>query len=137
MEYLIGSLLTFVIMVTASYISRSRDQEQITTIRYSQSHVHELIQPFLPSNEEMRQQKPSQSSKHVEDMFIRVVFLDDKAYWIKDGKFYVADAGEDGVDKANATEVDTMTMDAIQLNKIKFIVEKLTEGKDNDSRNAG
>lgn len=83
------------------------------------------------------ERKPTQSSKHVDEMFIRVVFLDQKAYWLKDGKFFVADVIDGNVDKDAASEVDTMSMDAIQLNKIKYIVEKLTEGKNNDSRNAG
>lgn len=91
----------------------------------------------MPTNNEMAEQKPSQSSKHTEKLFTRVVFLEGKAYWLKDGKFFVADVVDGNVNKEAATEVDTMAMDAIQLNKIKFIVERLTEGKNNDSRNAG
>lgn len=91
----------------------------------------------MPTNNEMVEHKPTQSSNYTEKLFTRVVFLENKAYWLKDGKFFVADVVNGNVDKDAATEVDTMTMDAIQLNKIKFIVEKLTEGKNNDSGNAG
>lgn len=136
MEYLIGSLITFGVMVTASLLSRKYNP-QAPIIRYSQSHIHRLIYPFLPSNHEMQEHKESQSSKHMDEIFTRIVFVDNEAYWIKDGKFFVADVVDGDVVKETATEVDTMAMDAIQLNKIKIIVEKLSEGKDNDSRNAG
>lgn len=105
-------------------------------VRYSQSHVHNLIAPFMPTNKEMTIQPETQSSKYLDKITIRVVFLENKAYWIKDNKFYVADAKDHMVDHDSAIEVDTMSMDKIQLDKIKVVVEKLSEGKNNDSRNA-
>jgi len=133
MEYLIGSLLTFIIMVVAAVLSRRREEPPVPWVKYSQTHIHQLIGPYLPSNRAMLPQQKTQSSKHVESMYVRVVFLDNKAYFIKDNVFYEADVVDGDVDKASAKQVDTMAMDAIQLNKIKFIVAKLTEGKDNDS----
>jgi hypothetical protein len=71
----------------------------------------------------------TQASKYLEKITMRVVFLEGKAYWIKDDKFYVADAVDHMVDHESAAEVDTMAMDKIQLEKIKMVVEKLAEGK--------
>ena len=64
--------------------------------------------------------------------------MDNQAYWIKDSIFYMADMSNDGgVDKDTTRRVDTMTMDKVQLKKMMFIIEKLTEGLENDSWNSG
>ena len=39
------------------------------------------------------------------------------------------------VDKNTTRKVDTMTMDSVELEKTQFIVQKLTEGKQDDSGN--
>jgi len=48
----------------------------------------------------------------------------------------VADIVDGQVDKSNSQEVDTMSMDKVQLDEMMFIVEKLREGED-DSRGSG
>ncbi len=76
---------------------------------------------------------PTQSSKHDEKVNIRVVILDNKAYFVKDGGFYCADVDGDSIDKQSATVVDTMGMDKVQLDKMLFIMDQLRDGKKNDS----
>ncbi len=57
-----------------------------------------------------------------------------KAYWINDNKLFEAPISEEGlIDYSSSSPIDTMTMDKVELDKISFIVEKLTEG-DNDDR---
>jgi hypothetical protein len=80
--------------------------------------------PFLTFH---KQPKESQLTKHYNKMFLKVVVQGTKAYWIKDNVFYVADVNEDGqVDKENAKQVDTMSMDKVELSNMMEIVEKLT-----------
>jgi hypothetical protein len=56
--------------------------------------------------------------------------VESQAYWIRSNVFYTADLNEMGlVDFDSARPVDTMTMSKVQLDKMSFIVEKLTEGK--------
>lgn len=137
MEYFIGAVFTFIVMVITVAIVRRQDFSDRPGIRYSQSHIHNLIQPFIPRNSELIPYKPTQSRKHVENTLIRVVFVGNEAYFIKDGIFYVASVVDGDIDKQTAKQVDTMSMDAVQLNKIKFVVEKLAEGKQNDSGSSG
>jgi hypothetical protein len=129
MEYALGSIITVAVIFLTRFIMARYPLEVPPVIRYSQSHVHNLISPFIPSNREMREPPVTQSSKYLDKISMRVVFLEGKAYWIKDDKFYVADAMDHLVDHESATEVDTMAMDKIQLDKIKMVVEKLAEGK--------
>ena len=127
MEYLIGSLVTlFTIFFVNRFIKKELEQEETMSIRYSQSHIHNLIDPFLPDNVEIELLRPRQSTNHLEEIQTRVVFVENKAYWIKDGTFFVADAVDQVVDKESAQQVDTMSMSKVELEKIIFIVEKLT-----------
>ena len=137
MEYALGSIITIAVILVTRYFFSRNPLDVPPQVRYSQSHVYNLIAPFMPENSELRKPVESQSSKYLDNITIRVVFLDDKAYWLKDDVFYVADAENQQIRHDTATQVDTMAMDKVQLDKIKFVVEKLTEGNQNDSRNAG
>jgi hypothetical protein len=127
MEYVIGSIVTlFIIYFVNRFIKREIDTQGIASISYSQSHIHNLINPFLPDNSELIMLRPTQATKHMEETQLRVIIVEDKAYWIKDNDFFVADLINGSVDRESARLVDTMSMSKVELEKIIFIVEKLT-----------
>jgi hypothetical protein len=127
MEYVIGSIVTlFIIYFVNRFIKREIDTQGIASISYSQSHIHNLINPFLPDNSELVMLRPTQATKHMEETQLRVIIVEDKAYWIKDNDFFVADLINGSVDRESARLVDTMSMSKVELEKIIFIVEKLT-----------
>ncbi len=64
---------------------------------------------------------------------MRVIIIEGNAYWIVDQTLYTAKIIDGSVDNETTKKVDTMTMDDVQLEKTQFIVQKLTEGKGNDS----
>ena len=73
--------------------------------------------------------KDSQSYNFEKKSMTRMVFIEDTAWWIEDGKLMTAGITEDGeVDINSKKGVDTFTMDKVELDKTIFIVEKLTEG---------
>ena len=107
------------------------------TIRYSQSHVYEVLKPYVPTSLFQKKRNSSQSDKHEENLYTRVVFLDNQAYWIKDNALLIADL-EDGIVLDETTrKVDTIGMDRVQLDKVIEIVNALTEGRKNDSGRSG
>jgi hypothetical protein len=65
---------------------------------------------------------------------IRVIIFDNSAYWIKDNMFYKAPLVNELIDKESAEQVDTMGMDKVQLDKMLFIMDRLREGINDDSR---
>lgn len=137
MEYLIGSLITIAMLLGLGFLlNRNRPQFR-SYISYSQSHVHELIRPFLPENEEMVRLKITQATKHFDQTYIRILMVQNKAYWIKNSVLYVADIVNGEINKESAKEVDIISMDKVQLDKMMFIVDKLTEGTTNDYWNTG
>lgn len=103
----------------------------------SQSYVFRLIQPALPILNILSKQKmKTQATNHIDSLYVRVIIIDEKAYWIKDNSFFVANMEDGAIDKESATLVDTMSMDTVQLDKMSFIVDKLTEDLD-DTGNSG
>jgi hypothetical protein len=66
--------------------------------------------------------------KYFDSINLRILVLEEQAYWIKNNAVFVADVINGEIEKDTAKEVDTMAMDKVQLNKLMFIVEKLKEG---------
>ena len=139
MEYLIGSLLTLFVMVVLSRGINSETKKNFPLrINYSQSYTYDLLRPVLPYLiPELRRLKPSQSTEHSKRTQIRVIFTRDQAYWITANTLYVADLINGIVDEESIEKVDTMGMDKVQLDKMLFIMDKLREGINDDSRGSG
>ena len=125
--------------VSGLIVNKHKDSLDITPVKYSQSNLFNMIAPFLPSNDQIRMMnpKPSQAINYNKKMYVKILFLDQKAYWIKDNSFFVADVVDGNVLEDSARKVDTMGMDKVELDKMSFIVDKLTEGLSNDSGNSG
>lgn len=137
MEYFVGAVLTLVaVMVTRFFVAKDNEKSGGIEISYSQSNIYNLIRPFLPNNL-VRNLPPSQSSKHYDKIFTRILIDGDNAYWIKDNTFYTGQVVDGDVDKESAKPVDTMAMDRVQLDKMISIIETLTKGNFNDYRNSG
>jgi hypothetical protein len=66
--------------------------------------------------------------------------MDDKAYWIKNNTVFVSeiiDGDLSSISESTAKVVDMMALDKVELDKMVFIVETLTEGLTNDSSGSG
>jgi hypothetical protein len=79
----------------------------------------------------------TQSKMHHDKTNVKVIILDNQAYWIKDNIFYKAPLDGQSIDKESAEQVDTIHMDKVQLDKMLFIMDKLREGINDDSRGSG
>lgn len=134
MEYFLGSVITMLAMfITTRLISSQKTTVNDSPFKYRQSHIHEIISPLVPDIQNYKKVIPRQSTNQEEKTNIKVVIFDNKAYFVKDGTFYCADMHGTEIDGANATLVDTMGMDKVQLDKMLFIMDQLRDGKKNDS----
>jgi hypothetical protein len=140
MEYFLGALLTILTFIFAvRLLSKNVDKHRAPSITYTQSYTHDLIRPLLPPGGLTGAYKPlvSQAQKHQDKTNIRILFVDDRAYWIKDNQFMVAETENGMVVNDTSARVDTMAMDSVELDKMVFIVGKLTEGINNDRGDSG
>jgi len=140
MEYLLGSLVTLLVIFVGNRVIR-KNAEGLSPagIFYTQSVIHSTLMPILPTNKELRSVafKKTQASEFYNKTSLRVLFLEDKAYWIKENTFYMADVVDGVVDENTTSKVDIMGMDTVQLKEMSFIVDKLTEGIDDENRYSG
>jgi hypothetical protein len=139
LSYFIGSFMTVVVTYfVVRFKSKDITPHRPSGIRisYSQSAIHETIKGFIPKDFH-KKQMITQTTKHAEKTSLRVIIMEDHAYWVVDNKFYMAPVRQDGVDKESATVVDTIGMDKVQLDKMLFIMDRLRDGKDDDHRGPG
>lgn len=137
MDYVIGSFGTLITIALVWWANKTMSNRK-TAIRffYTQSNVYERIKPSIPYMP--TRVLDTQATKYYESLSVKILFTENKAYWIRDNVFYVADMNEDGfIDYPTSKPVDTMHMDKVELDRMSFIVEKLTEGKQNDRGDSG
>lgn len=70
----------------------------------------------------------SQSEKHISHNMIKIIVIDEKAYWIKDNTFYTAEMNNGVVLAETAQQIDTSKMSKDELDKMLEIVDNLNNG---------
>lgn len=140
MEYLLGFFVGTVLMVLfyKVLIKKFLVSDSKLSIQYSQSHIFNTIKPFASLVYSIpRKIMKTQATEHEKSQTVKVIMTDTQAYWIRNNTFYTADINEDyTIDSDSTRAVDTMSMDKVQLDKIAFIVDSLTEDSENDDRNS-
>lgn len=137
MEYLLGSIVTLIVLfILQSNLRKISEDFDPVTIRYRQSHIFQMVKPFLDFDAPPPK-KRTQSFVYEEKMHVRVVLMDQQAYWILNNVLFVADEVDGMIDKETTRPVDTIAMDKVQLEKMIFIVEALTEGKSDENWDTG
>jgi hypothetical protein len=128
LEYLIGAIVTTAtILLTYRWFMANSIPKKSFKVSISQSRTNELMKSFFIKNESFPA-ATTQSMKHFDSINLRILILEEQAYWIKNNAVFVAEVINGEIEKDTAKEVDTMAMDKVQLNKLMFIVEKLKEG---------
>jgi predicted ribosome-associated RNA-binding protein Tma20 len=135
MNSLYGALaLTVPLLLIIGYIVFFK-KEKVYEPMMTQSMIHNQYSKHRKYIEKIN--RKSQSKIRQEKENVRVIIVENEAYWIKDNGFYTAPMVDNLISKDSAIQVDTSTMDKVQLDKMLFILDKLREGISNDSRGAG
>jgi hypothetical protein len=139
MEYFIGSMSTMVLLyfVSKYRANLSEKNKSNVNIKFSQSHMHEIVKPLLPPSLFEKKKKDSQSSNHERKTNVKVIIIEGIAYWVKDNIFYMADMDGNLIDKETTRVVDTMGMSKVELDKMLFIMDRLMEGDGDDRSGTG
>lgn len=136
MEYLAGSLITFLGIAALQYAFYKTTNVKQTKLKLkaSQSYNHKMFSPILLNLQDYRPRN-TQSAKHIEQNRMKIAFTDNMAYWIKDNAVYSAELDQETrmIIEESTKEVDIIGMDKVQLDEMMFIIEQLTEGQSNDS----
>lgn len=135
MEYLLGSIVTSLTMlVMYRWLEKKHSNKKTMKLDIRQSKYLSIALASMREDDPSFEPATTQSLKHFDAQHLRILFMDGQAYWITNNIFYTADIVDGDVDQDSTRQVDTMAMDKVQLKKTIYIVEKLTEGLENNER---
>lgn len=141
MEYNIGIVLILFISGISYFVINKimmHKYNNLNNIKFTQSYIYTLMSQYMPKIDQDLPFFAGQVNNDDDRDSIKVIIIDNSAYWIKDNTFYTAFVDDSGmVDKDTTRVVDTMTMDAVELDKMLFIMDRLREGLTNDSGGSG
>ena len=116
---------------------KKQSKKDFSKTLYRQSDIHKLLKYFFSIPLSSNENPSSQLTKHKEKSMIKVIILNDEAYWVSDNTFYVAKAIDGEVQPHTAQPVNTNKLSKPELDKMLFILDSLKNGKKNDSGGTG
>jgi hypothetical protein len=136
LEYFLGAFITLSLFL---FLMKELAKKQISSSESKfinrQSLYVELNKLLTPKS--IKRVVETQSIKHAKLTNIKVLIMEDQAFWIKNNAVYTAPVENDEVQKNSATRLDMMAMNKVELDKIMFVIDKLNEGKNDDHRDSG
>lgn len=132
MEFIAGAVIAIgSFLISKFIINRSKNSSSLK-INLRQSSTFELIGPALHIMLSVKNKKDTQASQYSDKNKLKVLMMEDKAYWIQDNTVFEASIINGSVDQENVKVVDTMGMNKVELDRLSYIVDKLTKGDSND-----
>lgn len=131
MEYFLGSLITLLCIIFLNMKINKNVSLRLSAPLFSQSRKFDLIKIYF-----IKKPNDTQSLNDRKKFSHRALVYGNAAYWIEDGYLVAADLVNGQIDRDSKKKVDTHSLNKVELDRVIFIVEKLTEGDDNDSGNS-
>jgi hypothetical protein len=128
--------LTFIILCSIIIRVVQKRKKYFAKIVYTQSSIHQIVKNLLPKDLFEVPKTLSQARKHIEKNSVKVLIIENNAYWVHDNMFYVADTVDGSVDSETVRPVDTNNMSKRDIDKMLFILDSLKNGNSDDSSSA-
>jgi hypothetical protein len=123
--WLVLLILPFLVFLTIKQEERKIKSPQKPVI--TQSRMVVLMNDIeILRNQLYSKEFSSQATEYYDKKNVRVIVIDETAYWISDNRLYSADFVDGEIDLETKKVVDTFALDEIQLKKMSSIVDTLT-----------
>jgi hypothetical protein len=125
MKYFIVSALTLLLsLAIIKYMSNVNYKNyRRTVIRQSNNH---FINRIFNVNNKTKASKPiSQLRKYNAQNTIKAIVMNDKAYWVLDNVFYIADAQDKEIDSDSIKPIDIENISKEEVEKLLSILDNL------------
>lgn len=99
--------------------------------------MHKMMKKFFTYELPQHQDTSSQLQKRREKSTLKVLVVEDQAYWVASNIFYVANVEDGAPVPESAKPVDTTNMSKKDVEKMLFILDNLRSGNRNDSGSTG
>ena len=137
MQELIAVGLTLPLVWVIIKLIKEKNRKHFSKTLYKQSDIHKLLKYFFSIELLNNKESFSQLTKHKEKSMIKVIFLDNQAYWVSNNTFYVAESVNGEIQKHTAKPVNTNGLSKKDLDKMLSILDSLKNGNKNDSGSTG
>jgi len=135
-EYFLGSLVTLLSLFIFNLNLKKISNRKLPIPTLTQSRKLVLVKSYISELIKPKPEPKTQSKIYSKKNSIKVFFIRDTAYWIENGFLVTAKLKNNEIDENTKKRVDTHALDKLELDKISFIVDRLTEGDENDNRNS-
>jgi len=133
MTYILAIGLTLLVTSSIIIIAVKRSKKYFIKVVYTQSDIHQIVKNFIPKDLFEMPKPLSQARKHIRSNTVKVLIIEDQAYWVHNNMFYVADTVEGLVSPETVRPVDTNNMSKRDIDKMLFILDSLKNGNSDDS----
>jgi len=133
MTYILAIGLTLLATSSIIIIAVKRSKKYFIKVVYKQSDIHQIVKNFIPKDLFEMPKPLSQARKHIRSNTVKVLIIEDQAYWVHNNMFYVADTVEGLVSPETVRPVDTNNMSKRDIDKMLFILDSLKNGNSDDS----
>jgi len=133
MIYILAIGLTLLSISSIIIIAVKRSKKYFIKVVYTQSDIHQIVKNFIPKDLFEMPKPLSQARKHIRSNTVKVLIIEDQAYWVHNNMFYVADTVEGLVSPETVRPVDTNNMSKRDIDKMLFILDSLKNGNSDDS----
>lgn len=137
MEYLLVVGLTTITTWSIIRIVTKNKYKTFNQVIYRQSDMHKMMKKFFTYELPPEQGLSSQLQKRQEESTIKVLVVEDQAYWVASNIFYVANVEDGNPIPESAKPVDTTDMSKKDVEKMLFILDNLKGGNKHDSGSTG
>jgi hypothetical protein len=137
MEYVFAIGLTLAASWSIIELNKYKISKTLRSVRYSQSDIHQTIISFVPKKINNKKEIKSQSAEHAGKTMIKIIVIDNKAYWVKNNVFYFAETNNGDIIDMTAKPVEISNMSKQDIDKMLFILDNLRKGKKDDSSSPG
>ena len=127
-QYVIIAVLTFYCSYSIIRYNSKIRSRGIKMVLGSQSAIYNKTKMFSPPITKV--EMFTQSKRHIQENMLRVMVIENYAYWVKDNIFFVADTDRGNVLHGTARQVDTSSMSKSEVDKMMFILDKLKESQE-------
>ena len=112
-----------------------RSNKMFGKVLYRQSDIHNVLNKVYPLKQPKAEKKEKSYCNFRDNSLdtVRVIISDDKAYWIFNNIFYIAQTDDGDVLPETAEPINTSNLSKEEVGKMLSILDSLIGGGSNDS----
>jgi hypothetical protein len=136
MDYILVVGLTTVLTYSIIKVMAIKNNRKFGRVLYRQSDMHNVLSkvyPLVPKKVEKSYCKYRENSPDT----VKVVIIEDSAYWVFNNTFYVAQTDGHNVLPETAEPINTSGLSKDEVSKMLSILDGLIGGGSDDSSGAG